>query len=73
MGSALSTGGGLTESQKKHAAVMGISNSDMKQMLLNKQKIETKLVKQTPTKSTITSPVVKKKSVGKSRSQRKRS
>ncbi len=73
MGSALSTRGGLTESQKKHAAVMGISNSDMMQMLLNKQKIETKLVKQTLTNKTFTSPVVKKKSVKRSHSQRKRS
>ena len=73
MGSALSTRGGLTESQKKHAEVMGISNYDMMQMILNKQKIETKLVKQTLTNKTFTSPVVKKKSVGKSRSQRKRS
>jgi len=75
MGSALSTKGGLTVSQKKRAVVMGISNSDFMQMLLNNQKIATKLVKtgKKPESTTVTSPVIKKKSVEKSRFQRKRS
>ena len=75
MGSALSTGGGLTESQKKRAKIMGITNSDMLQMMLNKQKIETKLIKTTARANedtTTTKPVVtKKKSVERSRSRRK--
>lgn len=64
MGSALSSRGGLTESQKKRAKIMGITNSDMLQMMLNKQKIETKLIKTTARaneKTTTTTPVVTKK------------
>ena len=76
MGSALSTGGGLTESQKKRAKIMNISNSDMLQMMLNKQKIETKLIKTTARaneQTTTTKPVVtKKKKEEKLRYQRKR-
>ena len=71
MGSALSTGGGLTESQKKRAKIMDISNSDFKQMLLNKQKIETTLIKKQGANKQ--SPVTKKKSTGRSSSRRKRS
>ena len=72
MGSALSTGGGLTESQKKRASIMGISNSEFKQFLLNNQKIKTTLIKQKvyPSGKQV---VTKKKSVGKSRSRTKRS
>jgi len=71
MGSALSTGGGLTESQKKRAKIMDISNSDFKQMLLNKQKIETTLIKTQGANKQ--SPVTKKKSTVQSSSRRKRS
>ena len=71
MGSALSTGGGLTESQKKRARIMNISNSEFKQFLLNNQKIKTKLIKEKvyPAGKQV---VTKKKSVGKSRSRTKR-
>ncbi len=71
MGSALSTGGGLTESQKKRASIMGISNGEFKQMLLNNQKIKTKLIKEKvyPAGKQV---VTKKKSAGKSRSRAKR-
>jgi len=71
MGSALSTGGGLTESQKKRAKIMDISFSDFKQMLLNKQKIETTLIKKQGANKQ--SPVTKKKSIARSSSHRKRS
>ena len=46
MGSALSTGGGLTLSQKRRADTMNISYGDFKQMLVNKMKIEAKNLKQ---------------------------
>ncbi len=70
MGSALSTGGGLTESQKKRADQMEISYSEMLQMMLNKQKIETKLVKASGVHKA--SPVTKKKTKDRSHSRKSR-
>ena len=40
MGSALSRGGGLTESQMKRAKAMNLEPGEFKQMLLNKMRIE---------------------------------
>ena len=66
MGSALSTHGGLTQSQKKRADKMGINYSEFKQILMNKMRIETKNLK---TEGKSTAP---KKKEGRSSPSQKR-